>query len=148
MEHVVGQAKEAIAAGFVGLFLDTLNVELTFPEDVPHMLTLVAAIREEAQPEYMLANRGFGLLPRLAEFVDGIVFESFSARWVDDGGYAPWPADVLEMHAQIAEQLLQFDLDLYALDYADSVGLADFARRRARQFGLHSFVSDRALSRV
>ena len=147
-DHVVGQARDAIAAGFTGLFLDTLNVELTFPEDVPHMLTLVAAIREEAQPAYMLANRGFGLLPRLAEFVDGIVFESFSARWMDDGGYGPWPADVLEMHAQIAEQLLQFDLDLYALDYADSMGLTDFAQRRARQFGLHCFVSDRALSRV
>ena len=56
--------------------------------------------------------------------------------------------DVLEFHAQIAEQLLEFDFDLYALDYADSEGLAAFAARRARQFGLHSFVSDRALSRV
>ena len=43
---------------------------------------------------------------------------------------------------------LEFDLDLYALDYAESEGLAAFAARRARQFSLHSFVSDRALSRV
>jgi len=147
VEHVVNQAKAEVAAGFTGLFLDTLNVELTYPEDLPHLLTLVAAIREEAKPSYLLANRGFGMLPRLAEFVDGILFESFSARWTDDG-YAAWPPDVLEYHAQIAEQLLQFDLDLYALDYADSAGLADFARRRARQFGLHLFISDRALSRI
>jgi hypothetical protein len=147
VEHVVSQAKAEVAAGFTGLFLDTLNVELTFPEDLPHLLTLVAAIREEGQPDYVLANRGFGMLPRLAEFVDGILFESFSARWTDDG-YAPWPTDVLEHHAQVAEQLLQFDLDLYALDYADTQGLADFARRRARQFGLHPFISDRALSRI
>ena len=145
--HVVDQAKAALAGGFCGLFLDTLNVELTFPGDVPHMLALVAAIREEAQPGYLLANRGFGMLPRLAEFVDGILFESFTARWLDDG-YGPWPADTLEVHAQIAEQLLRFNLDLYALDYADSPGLAEFARRRARQFGLHSFISDRALSRI
>jgi polysaccharide biosynthesis protein PelA len=145
--HVVQQAKDEMEAGFTGLFLDTLNVELTFPEDVPHLLGLVAALREEAKPEYMLANRGFGMLPRMAEFVDGILFESFSARWTDDG-YAAWPSDVLEHHAQIAEQLLQFDLDLYALDYADSIGLMEFAERRARQFALDPFISDRALSRI
>lgn len=147
VEHVVKQARAAIDAGFAGLFLDQLNVELTFPEDVPHLLTLIAAIRNEVKPGYLLANRGFGMLPRLAELVDGVLFESFSARWTDDG-YAPWPPDVLEFHAQIAEQLLQLQIDLYALDYADSPGLTDFAIRRARQFGMHCAVSDRALSRV
>ncbi|GGK78128.1 endo alpha-1,4 polygalactosaminidase [Mangrovihabitans endophyticus] len=147
VEHVVGQARAAMDAGFDGLFLDTLNVELTFPEDVPHLLTLVAAVRAVAGDGYVLANRGFGMLPRLAELVDGVVFESFSARWTDEG-YAPWPPDVLEFHAQIAEQLLQLELDLYALDYADTPGLTDFAIRRARQFGMQCVVSDRALSRV
>lgn len=145
--HVVGQAKDAMAAGFTGLFLDTLNVELTHPDDVPHLLALVAALRQEAQPSYMLANRGFGMLPRLTEFVDGILFESFTARWEADG-YGPWPADVLEYHAQVAERLLTFDLDLYALDYADTDGLTAFAERRARQFGMVPVISDRALSRV
>jgi hypothetical protein len=51
-------------------------------------------------------------------------------------------------HAQVAERLLEFDIDLYALDYADDEGLAEFATRRARQFGLHSFISNRALSRI
>ena len=147
VDHVVGQAKAAMGAGFYGLFLDTLNVELTFPEDVPHLLTLVAAIAEEAKPGYLLANRGFGMLPQLGELVDGVLFESFTARWTDDG-YAPWPPDVLEFHAQIAERLLQLDVELYALDYADTPGLADFAVRRAWQFGLQCVVSDRALSRV
>jgi hypothetical protein len=157
VEHVIAKAHEALGRGFTGLFLDALNVELTHPEDVPHLLTLIGAIREEAKPGYLLANRGFGMLPRLAELVDGVLFESFSARWVDGSGapgqagqpgYEPWPPDVLEFHAQIAEQLLKLDLDLYALDYADSDGLANFARRRAHQFALHSFVSDRALSRL
>ncbi|MBL7259986.1 endo alpha-1,4 polygalactosaminidase [Paractinoplanes lichenicola] len=147
VSHVVGQARDALAAGFDGLFLDTLNVELTFPEDVPHLLTLVAALRAEAGSAYILANRGFGMLPRLAELVDGVVFESFSARWTEEG-YAAWPADTLEFHAQIAEQLLRLQLDLYALDYADDPGLTDFAVRRARQFGMQCIVSDRALSRV
>jgi UDP-glucose 4-epimerase/UDP-glucuronate decarboxylase len=146
VSHVARQARTALDAGFVGLFLDTLNVELTHPEDVPHLTALIATLRDEAGTAYILANRGFGMLPRLVELVDGILFESFSVRWTEDG-YAPWPPDVLEHHAQIAERLLEFDVDLYALDYADG-GLAEFATRRARQFGLHSFISDRALSRL
>lgn len=147
VEHVLSQARSALAKGFKGLFLDALNVELTFPEDVPHLLTLIAALREVAGTGYVLANRGFGLLPQLAELVDGILFESFTVRWVSSG-YAPWPQETLEHHARLAERLLELDLDLYALDYADDTGMAAFAERRARQFGLHPVVSDRALSRL
>jgi hypothetical protein len=149
--HVVGRADAAMAAGFGGLFLDTLNVELTFPEEVPNLLALVGAVRDRVRTGYLLANRGFGLLPGLADLVDGVLFESFTARWTDEG-YAAWPADVLEYHAQLAERLAEFEVDLYALDYADEPadgpGLAAFARRRAAQFGLTSVVSDKALSRV
>ena len=147
VEHVVEQARSALKAGFTGLFLDTLNVELTYPEDVPHLLDLIATLRREAGDAYLLANRGFGMLPQLADHVDGILFESFSVRWTADG-YAPWPADVLKVHADVAERLAEHELDLYALDYADSDGLAAFATRRAEQFGLQVFISDRALSRV
>ncbi|SEG73384.1 hypothetical protein SAMN05444920_10477 [Nonomuraea solani] len=146
--HVVDQATGAMARGFGGLFLDTLNIEQTFPEDLPHLLILIAAIREEARPAYLLANRGFGLLPQIAELVDGILFESFSARWVGTERYEPWPDDVLEVHATVAERLLGLDIDLYALDYADNDELCDFARRRAREFGMHCFVSDKVLSRI
>lgn len=147
VEHVTDRAARAMEAGFGGLFLDTLNVEWTHPEDAPHLLALVAALREQSGSAYLLANRGFALLPALAELVNGVVFESFSVRWVGEG-YAPWPPDILEGHAKVAERLLAFDLDLYALDYADSPAMAAFARRRAGQFGMSCFVSDRALSRL
>lgn len=148
VQQVGRRAADALATGFGGLFLDTLNVEWTHPEDLPHLLALVAALREQAGDDpYLLANRGFGLLPDLARLVDGVVFESFSVRWTD-GGYAPWPTDVLENHARVAEHLLASDLDLFALDYADDPTMAAFARRRASQFGMTTFVSDRALSRL
>jgi polysaccharide biosynthesis protein PelA len=147
VDHVLSQARAALNAGFEGLFLDQLNVEFTVPEDLPHVLSLIAALRELAGVAYLLANRGFAMLPQLIELVDGVLFESFSARWVESG-YAPWPPDVLEVHAQVAERLLEFDIDLYALDYADGDELVEFATRRAGQFGLHIFVSDRALSRI
>ncbi|GAA4514306.1 MULTISPECIES: endo alpha-1,4 polygalactosaminidase [Nonomuraea] len=146
--HVVDQAVQAMDKGFHGLFLDTLNIEHNYPDDLPHLLLLIAAVQEEARPGYLLANRGFGLLPELADLVDGVLFESFSARWVDTESYAPWPDDVLEAHATVAERLLGLGLDLYALDYADSDELTDFACRRAREFGMLCFVSDRVLSRI
>jgi UDP-glucuronate decarboxylase len=146
-EHVLAQARQALEAGFTGLFLDTLNVEHTYPEDLPHLLRLIETIRDQVGSAYLLANRGFAMLPRLAELVDGLLFESFSVRWVD-GGYAPWPAEVLDHHAEIAEKLHGYDLDLYALDYADNEGLVAFATRRAAEFNVHLFVSDRALSRL
>ncbi|NUO55242.1 MAG: hypothetical protein HOV71_05730 [Hamadaea sp.] len=147
VENILNQADTALAMGFDGLFLDTLNVELTYPQDVPHLLALISDLRRTAGSAYILANRGFGMLPDLAELVNGVLFESFSVRWIGDG-YAPWPQDVLEHHAQIAEGLAELDLDLYALDYADSDGLAAFATRRAEQFGMEVFISDRALSRL
>jgi polysaccharide biosynthesis protein PelA len=147
VDHVRSEADAALEAGFEGLFLDQLNVEFTFPEDIPHLLTLIAGLRQAAGIAYLLANRGFAMLPRLAELVDGVLFESFSARWTDTG-YAAWPDDVLDVHGRMAERLLEFDFDLYALDYATSADLAEFATRRAGRFGLHSFVSNRELSRI
>jgi polysaccharide biosynthesis protein PelA len=154
VEHVLAAARSGLAKGFQGLFLDTLNIELTFPEELPALLALVAQLREEtargrAEPPYLLANRGFGLLPGLAELVDGVLFESFTARWTEDG-YAEWPLDTLEVHAQYAERLLRLDLEVYALDYApDQHGeLAERARTRAHQFGMPCFLSDRAVGRL
>ena len=62
-----------------------------------------------------------------------------------------WMSRYLERAEQVARLLdvcFHLELDLYSLDYADTPGLTDFAERRARQFGLQSVVSDRALSRL
>jgi hypothetical protein len=154
VEHVLSTARRGLDKGFRGLFLDTLNIELTFPDELPDLLALIAQLREEtsggwAGQPYLLANRGFGLLPGLAELVDGVLFESFTARWTD-AGYAEWPLDTLEVHARYAERLLQLDVELYALDYApDQDGeLAVRARTRAHQFGMPCFLTDRAVGRL
>lgn len=143
-DHVRRQAQRHLDAGFAGLFLDSLDIEWTHPEDVTHLLSLIGDLRELAGPAYLLANRGFGMLPRLAELVDGVLFESFSSRWVD-GTCALWPPDVLDAHAEMAETLLGYDLNLYALDYATDPALASVVERRARRFGMTSFVADPAL---
>jgi hypothetical protein len=148
VSHVLDQATAALRRDCSGLFLDTLNIELTFPEEVPHLFDLMTRLRAETYPAYLLANRGFGLLPQLGELVDGVLFESFSVRWTDDGGYSPWSPDTLTVHAQYADRLRELDVELYALDYADSAELTEFAIRRARQFHMPCFVSNRELTRL
>ncbi|GLH95997.1 hypothetical protein [Phytohabitans aurantiacus] len=148
VSHVLGQAVDMLRRDFSGLFLDTLNIEFTFPDEVPHLLDLVRRLRDATYPAYLLANRGFGLLPALGELVDGVLFESFSVRWTDDGGYTPWPSDTLAVHAQYAERLRELGVDLYALDYADTAELTEFAIRRASQFHMPCFVSNRELTRL
>lgn len=146
-DRVTAEAACALEAGFAGLFLDFLDVERSRPEDVSDLLGTVADLRRLAGRAYLLANRGFAMLPRLAELVDGVLFESFSTRWTA-GGYAAWPAEVLDSHAETAETLLGYDLNLYALDYAAEPSLAAFAERRARSYGMTTFVTDHALSRL
>jgi len=148
VNHVTKQARDALNKGFLGLFLDTLDIAEVYPEDAPHLLMLVALLREETQPAYLLANRGFTLLPRLAAFVDGHLFESFSVAWTRSGTYEVWSQQVLQDHARLAENLIEMDLDLFALDYADTPDLETFARHRAHQFGMTSFISNRELSRI
>lgn len=146
-DHVAAQAGRALDAGFAGLFLDALNTEWIRPRDLPLLLALIKELREQSGSAYLLANGGFAMLPRLAELVDGVLFDSFSARCVD-GCYAAWPSDVLDAHARLAERLLGFDLNLYTLDYAEDEELAAFAAGRARRFGMSSFISDHALMRL
>lgn len=146
-EHLAVQTERALESGFGGLFLDTLNAEWLRPRDLPTLLSLVRLLRERAGTAYLLTNGGFALLPRLGELVDGVVFESFSVRFVD-GGYSPWPDDVLEAHGRLAERLLGYDLNLYTLDYAEDDELEAFAVRRARSYGMSCFVTDRQRSRL
>ena len=84
--------------------------------------------------------------PRLVELVDGVLFESFSVRWVDTG-YAPWPRMCWSPTRGWPSSCWSSTLISMRSTTPRAKGYA-FAARRARQFSLHSFVSDRALSRV
>jgi hypothetical protein len=145
--HVLAQAAAGLKRGFAGLFLDTLNIEFTYPADLPHLSRLISSLREASGSAYLLANRGFGLLPQLGSMVDGVLFESFSAHWVADG-YDRWPQATLDVHAEYALKLAELDVEIHALDYADTPELEEFAVKRAAEYGMPCFVSDKALSRI
>lgn len=153
--HLASQVDTALSKGFGGLFLDTLDTVDLFPEDRAAMLELVHALRIQVGTRPLLANRGFNLLPELAELVDGVVVEAFSTRWLPGGGYAALEPSELAWTAAQASSLRALGVRAYALDYCpedrqNGLGdaLAQFARGRAQRHGLVSVASNRDLTRL
>lgn len=142
-------AEGALAKGFSGLFLDTIDLADVYPEDRPDMLELIARINAVVEKTSILANRGFSLLPELAEHVNGIVFESFSTSWTHARpGYRVLTNVELATNGRLAHDLARYDLDLYALDYRNSLELEEFAKTRAALHGMAWFASNRAIDEL
>jgi len=141
---VLEQAKSALARGFAGLFLDTLDAAEEMSRS--GALSLLRELRRTAGRAYTLANRGFGLLPEMARYVDGILFEAFSTT--HSPKYAPLPEPELRFNEAIACYLRTFGKELFSLDYADTPELEEFARTRALQFGFYPVIGDKYLTRL
>ena len=126
--------------------LGTLDCANLFPEERDAYLELVRRVRAALPEGYLLANRGFSLLPELAELADGVLFRAFSSTW---RGAVPGrsPRQVLT-NTERASELEALGLDRYALAYADTPALAAFARDRAVAHGLEPLVSNRLLTRL
>ncbi|WP_241374264.1 endo alpha-1,4 polygalactosaminidase [Thermus arciformis] len=135
--RVVEEALRLLAQGFRGLFLDNLDQAASVSREAT--LALLLTLRRAVGPAYLLANRGFALLPQMADAVDGVVFEAFSTTW--EGGPRPLPRPLLRANAQTALTLAGLSLERFSLDYADRPNLARFARKRALAHGLFPLVA-------
>lgn len=129
-----------------GFFLDTLEVVDVRPEARPDMVRLLQKLRRWAPGSYLLANRGFSLLPELSRLANGALLESFSSTWTD--GYRRLTPQELEYTAAMKARVEQARLDVYGLDYAVTPALSRFARQRAARLGVPHFVSTRELDRI
>lgn len=151
--HVLRQAQEALDKGFGGLFLDTLDVVERFPKMRTALLELIRKLRSETSQQALaqqalVVNRGFALFSELAPLINALIFEGFSTRWLADGGYVKLRAEELKWTAQQLNKLRSLGVKVYALDYADTPQLRNFARRRAREFGLDGQISNRELTEL
>ena len=129
---------------FDGFFLDTLDTAAGDLRQRRAMLRLIRHVRQWAGEKYLLANRGFELLPRLSGVLDGVLIEAFSTTW--QGGYRVYDRQEQAYTEQLLEQVKRLGFDVYALDYADSPRLRRFAQRRAARLGVSTFVSSRELN--
>ena len=135
---------QALTPLFDGFFLDTLDCAARDLRQRRAMLKLIRLLRQWAGSGYLLANRGFALLPRLSGVLDGVLIEAFSTTWL--GGYRAYEPHELAYTEQLLNQARRLKLEVYALDYADSPRLRRFAQRRAGKLGVPTFVSNRELS--
>ncbi len=127
-----------------GLFLDTLDGSVLFPTERTPLLRAVRSLRKCFPAAYLLANRGFDLLPELGRAVNGVLIESFTTSWED--GYRELRPDELAYTGAMLERVRAHNLDVFALDYALRPHHRRAATQRARALGVPNFVSVRELT--
>lgn len=137
-------AAEALAAGFSGLMLDTL--------ETPHILgggwsalpAITAMLREVVGHGFVLANRAHQVRGAVGDNVDGFLFESFSTTW-EDGYRSLRGRELLDNTARLRD-LRALGKPVYALDYSNRGSLTDFAVSRAENLDLSVQVTDRQIT--
>lgn len=145
-ERLRAAAAAAFDLGFAGLFLDTVDSAAAATDGAAATAALVASLRRLAGDRPILANRGFQVAARLAPLVDGFVFEAFSTTWCD--GYRALEAHQLGCNDRLLAALRRFERPVFAIDYADGLTVARFARARASSHGLPCQVADRWLLQI
>lgn len=140
-DHFLAKAADILKdSGVDGLFLDTVETCLLYPETKPAMVSLIKELRARHPDTIIVINRAWDLLPDLGDTVDGIMFESFTLSY-DFGSksYIQIRASGLDAGLEIWTRLLkpaheQHGIVLLALDYsneADDPGVASALNRAA-----------------
>lgn len=151
----------ALASGFDGLFLDTLDdAEFLEGKDPARfggmraaVVSLVHDIRRRYPDIVLMANRGYAVVPQIAEVIDVLLGESVVTTFdAKTHAYARMSASDVEWQttALMNARALNPRLRLFTLDYwdpADAAGVRDIYREeRAR--GFVPYVSTPMLDRV
>lgn len=117
---------ELIKQGYQGLFLDTLDSYTLLSQD-PESLkvyrqsleSLIGSIRKQYPNIYIIANRGFELMPVIAKHINEVVAESlFSAYRADNNSYhATRSSDQQWLINQLKQVKRQYELPITVIDY-------------------------------
>lgn len=150
-----------MARGYNGIFIDTLdNAEAMERADpigragmIDAAASLVRAIHERFPAAIIVINRGYALLPQVADAIDGVLGEAMATRWnFATRGYDrlsdtdwQWQAERLRAAKAKNPALALLTLDYW--DPADAAGVrALYTRERAA--GFVPYVSVLALDRI
>ncbi|MEP3562653.1 MAG: endo alpha-1,4 polygalactosaminidase [Marinobacter sp.] len=148
----------AMARGFKGVFLDTLDSHLLTVEgrENPQAFAqaqalLIAAIRERFPDSRIIINRGFHLPESAHENVDALAFESWRNGF-EAGGRRYY--EVSDQDREwLAGQLAHWreahpELPIIAIDYAHATANALELSEQLRRDGFIPYVSDHNLNRL
>ena len=158
---VLGRIPSLEAQGFAGLMLDTLDtppyLELLDPARYHGMreaaIELVDSIRAGWPGMILIMNRGYALLPDLADKVDAVIAESLMTTPDQRTGQFAW-VDSHQLELQLAllspAVCRRPPLPILSLDYWDPHDAATIAEiyRRERELGHHPYVATRLLDQI
>jgi hypothetical protein len=147
--------------GFRGVFLDTLDSPVAFEEIHPvkgkglgtALIAFVREVRRQNPSLMIVVNRGFSVLPDIADAISGVLFEDFCSMYDPArGGYVLVPPRDRDEGLSAVEAALRKNPRLVrlALDYGeaeDSV-LKRTCGDMARHAGFIPFFSNRDLTAV
>lgn len=83
----LGRAQAAYSFGVDGLFLDTVDVVDIAYDTIGGMVELIKKIDETFPEAKIVPNRGFTVYPYVSQYIDGVMFESFSSNYDLKTGY-------------------------------------------------------------
>jgi uncharacterized protein (TIGR01370 family) len=154
-------APRILASGFQGIFLDTLDsaveLERRYPDKYRGMTTaaasLVKALRAAFPHITIMMNRGYGLLPDVAPFIDILLGESVYSTY-DSGRktYRLLPANEYQAQVRLLKDAKRKNtrLRICTLDYWDPADLEGIRRiyRQERSSGFEPYVATIGLDRI
>jgi len=141
-QHLLGEMAKMRDQGFAGLFLDTVDSAARVDPGGEQTAALIHLLRQNWREGLFLLNRGFAVLDRIRQAVDGVLFEAFTSRQEGDGLKA-WEGADLAWTESMAERLRELGLPIFTLDYAPVAGsLREACLDRARRWGFVPYVTE------
>lgn len=150
-----------LARGFTGVMLDTLDTPPYLEQrDSKHnagmqqaAIDLVRAIRSRFPTINLIMNRGYALLPELADILDALIAESLLTKPDPATGIAKW-----NNAGEVAQQLVLLTpamsrpqpLPILSLDYwvPEDTATIGLIYRRERKLGHHPYVATPLLDQI
>lgn len=155
LEQVIGPL---VQAGYQGVFLDALDssqAAATTPETRAARTAGLRALVEALHARYpelaILLNRGFDVLPEVADQIAGVVVESLYAGWDPKSRtYAPVSAGDRRWLLEQLAPARQAGRPCFAVDYLppQDFGRGPALARQIRADGVVPWIADPALSRL
>ncbi len=147
-------AASAIAKGFDGFFLDTLDSAEVLMREYPDralefdeaLVALVSELRTAYPEVEIVVNRGFRWLDSLSQQIDGMMVESVYQTFVGnmgDYGYKPVPTSTTKLLELQIEKAMNQGLDVYVVDYVDPLQpeIAEATDEKIRDLGAIPFLT-------
>ncbi len=143
---IVERARDILEMGADGLFLDTIDSVDVDTATSGGMVSLIKRLSEEFPEAKLVANRGFTVLEYCAEYIDGMMFESFNTTWnfeknmADDLSESDNEYNIATAVNTINRMRQQYYFPVFALDYVNELEISYMAQTYIDRSWTYDFI--------